>query len=347
MPHNPKLTPKPHAFPRLFGQRPLTVVKNYAESIKVDLVQYPNMTTAIDGLYDFAKATWSEDGHESDRASYEEKQEVLAQMLQGKSLQLGLETIQFIFRISGITRLDTHQIVRQRVGVTFSQQCSGDQFWTHHNVLVEPSIHFSEWNHTFFEEAIETKMAYAGMLDSMKISVQAARSILPHCLDTFIFMKVDLATLLFFHQKRVDNGSQTWQMNEISNQMAAEVIKVFPDLKETFEKNKTRFKFQVEASKDRKNTLSTGLYLPDPDNFEYHEQDFLYQQTKHSMHMLGTTFPDSYYWGSKSISKTQYDEIDLAYDTANREVEREGLINLDILNYNLSLNEKLKSKLGI
>lgn len=344
MPHNSQLTPKKHAFPRLFGQLPLTIVKDYSQSIKVDLVQWPNMSTALDGLYDFAKATWSDDGRESERTSYEDKIEALQQMLNGKTLQLGLETIQFIFRISGITRLDTHQIVRQRIGVTFSQQCSGDQFWTHHNVLVEPSIKASKEGQYFQRIALENKYFYQKLLNNFDVSVQAARSILPHCLDTFIFMRIDLATLLFFHQKRIDNGSQTWQMNEVSQQMADEVCKVFPDLKDTFERNKTRFKFQKEASKDRKNTFSTGLYLPDPDEFDYHNQDFLYQQTKNEMHLAFEPFEDQYYWALSPIRKEQYDEIALEYDKINRVSNEEHWTNYKVREENKKLNETLSKK---
>lgn len=344
MPHNKDLTPKTHAFPNLIGQIPLTRVKDYAHSIKVDLVKHDDPVKMLDGTYDFVKATWSADGRESERASYEEKMHAMSQMLQGKALTLGLETVQFIFRISGITRLDTHQIVRQRVGVTFSQQCSGDQFWTHHDVLVEPSIWTLDRHssHRFIISALEAKKTYMSLLNTGEVSVQAARSILPHCLDTFIFMRVDLATLLFFHQKRIDNGSQTWQMNEISQQMADEVCKVFPDLKETFEKNKTRFKFQREASKDRKNTLSTGLYLPEPDDFPYHERDFLYQRTKNEMHRVAehkvAEIPTEYYWGTTQITREQYDTAHLLYEAVNNTISENHCNNAEALNINMQAN---------
>lgn len=336
MGHNPKLTPKIHAFPNLMGQMPLTRIRDYSRSIKVELVKHDDPVKMIEGTYDFVKATWSVDGRESERATSEQMQEALSQMLQGKSLQLGLETVNFIFRISGITRLDTHQIVRQRIGVTFSQQCSGDQFWTHHDILMEPAIDFSSSSELFKKTALEAKMAYAQMVsDYNNVSLQAARSILPHCLDTFIFMKVDLATLLFFHQKRIDNGSQTWQMNYIAQQMADEVVKVFPDLASAFEKNKTRFKFQKEASKDRKNTLSTGLYLPDPDEFDYHEQDFLYQKTKDDMHFTHSKeMPEmstEYYWGKTEITKQDYEDIELKYDTLNRTALKNHWGNIEVL----------------
>src|SRR3990167_5122124 len=107
MPHNEKLTPKKKAFRVLFGQHPLTKFKDYRES---------------------------------ERASETDMKDALSQMLSGKALGLGLETVNLMFRISGITRIDTHQIVRQRIGVTFSQQCTGDRFLTHNDALIEECI---------------------------------------------------------------------------------------------------------------------------------------------------------------------------------------------------------------
>lgn len=349
MPHNPELDPKQHAFPRRFGQIPLTRVRDYSQSVRVDLIKHDDPVAMLDGTYDFVKATWSEDGREASRATHEEKQEALRQMLSGKTLQLGLETVQFMFRISGITRIDTHQIVRQRIGVTFSQQCSGDQFWNHHDMLVEPSIYYlladvgdySVYN-DFVQTALRTKKVYQEALDC-GVSVQAARSILPHCLETFVFMRVDLATLLFFHQKRIDDGSQTWQMNEIAQQMADRVSEVFPELAETFERNKKRFRFQVEASKDRANTYSTGLYLPSPDEFEYHNDDFLYPETKNRMHLvkeyMKETIPTKYYWGTREITSPQYIQIHRIYS----KLDEYGLSNEEVLRKAHRINLEIAS----
>ena len=126
--HDPNLIPKKHEFGILFGQKPLTKFKDYRKSIKVDLIKYDDREQMLKGTYDFAKATWSVDGRESDDATEEEMKDALAQMIGGKALGLGLETINLMFRMSGINRIDTHQIVRQRIGVTFSQMCSGGSY---------------------------------------------------------------------------------------------------------------------------------------------------------------------------------------------------------------------------
>ena len=342
MPHNPELSPKKHSFRVLFGQKPLTKFKDYRKAIKVDLIKWDDPVQMLKGTYDFVKATWSEDGKESERANEEEMRFALKQMLSGKALGLGLETVNFMFRISGITRIDTHQIVRQRIGITFSQQCTGDRFLTHNDVLIEESIAKDPINLSHFINAtLSAKNAYAYMNDH-GISIQAARSILPHNLETFIFANMNLMTLLFFHQKRIDDGSQTWAINVIAQQMADEVCKVFPDLYEVFEKNKTKFKFQTEASKDRQNTFSTSLYIPKNDtDFDYHERDFLYPQKKLEMHFTETPIPDFHFWGHEKVTPDQYEFAKKKYDELDKDIHENSWSNDEIKERAEKLNNEI------
>ena len=246
--------------------------------------------------------------------------DALNQMLSGKALGLGLETINFTFRISGITRIDTHQLVRQRIGVTFSQQCTGDRMMHHNDILVEEAIAENHYD-DFINATLEAKQCYAKLNDD-GVSIQAARSILPHNLETFIFMNTNLMTVLFFHKKRIDDGSQTWAINEIAQQMADQICLVYPELTEVFEKNKKAFDFQKKASADRKNTFSTNLYLPKVDEFEYHERDFLYQKTKDEMHKLGKPAPTRYFWGTVEIDEALYNQIKFEYDRLVNEIKQ-------------------------
>jgi len=347
MSHNPELTPKHHAFRVLFGQRPLTKFKDYRSNIKVDLIKHDNREDMMRGTFDFVKATWSEDGKESSRATNEEMVEALDAMLSGKALGLGLETVNFMFRIGGITRVDTHQIVRQRIGVTFSQQCTGDRMMQHNDVLVEESIaNNPELLEEFINATLACKQSYANMIDSQKLSIQAARSILPHDLETFIFVNVNLMTLLFFYQKRIDDGSQTWQINEIARQMEQQVCEVFPELQAVFDKHKKTFKFQKEASADRKNMFSTGLYVPKDDEFEYHERDFLYPMKKEEMHFTNTPIADRYFWGKQEITKEQYDYINSCYDILNADIKQNYYSNEEIYRRAMEMNDELDAAIA-
>jgi thymidylate synthase (FAD) len=345
MPHNPNLEPKHHAFRILIGQKPLTRFKNYKNSIRVDLINPESKENMMKRIYDFVKATWSEDGRESERATPEQMKDALTAMLSGKALGLGLETINLTFRVSGINRIDTHQMVRQRIGVTFSQQCTGDRFLNHNDALVEPSIRFSNHYTAYVDATLSAKNSYSELV-SNGVSIQAARSILPHNLETFIFMDTNLMTLLFFHQKRIDDGSQTWSINEIAQQMADEVCKAYPELTEVFERNRKKFKFQEDASKDRANIFSTNLYLPKDDTFEYHDRDFLYQEKKNEMHKLTEDFLDDYYWGWYGVTKEMYEQIKNDYKLLDTEIDSNHYTNEEIKSKAELINKKYEEILS-
>jgi thymidylate synthase (FAD) len=340
MPHNPELTPKKHKFKILFGQIPLTHFKDYRKSIKVQLVEPEPKEKMMKRIYGFVNSTWA-DNIEELEGTEEQQLDALNQMLSGKALQLGLETVNLTFLISGITRVDTHQIVRQRIGVTFSQQCTGDRFLHHNDVLVEQIFNQDELLlNEYINATLECKNLYAEMIDA-EISIQAAREILPHNLETFIWMHTNLLTLLQFHAKRIEDGSQTWTMNEIAQQMADETIKAYPELFGVFEKNKKKFTFQKEASKDRENTFSTSLYLPRENDFDYNERDFLYQRGKQAMHAINDPIEDKYFWGYVELKKETFDMIKMRYDRFNLDVEQADWSNEEIKTQAESLNQDL------
>jgi len=196
---------------------------------------------------------------------------------------------------------------------------------------------------------LHAKNAYAEMCDSQQVSIQAAREILPHNLETFIFVKINLMTLLQFYKKRIDDGSQTWSMNIIAQQMADEVCNEYPELKPVFEKNKTSFKFQTDASRDRKNLFSTSLYIPQMDTeFEYNERDFLYQKKKNEMHFTNTPIKDEFYWGFTKITEKDYNQIKNIYDKLSDEGDKKHLSNLEMINKLIEVNsyfdDKFKNK---
>ena len=347
MPHVNILEPKKHAYRILIGQLPLTHFKDYRKSIQVKLLKYDDRKSMLNGTYDFIKATWSEDGKESERASEADKLDALNQMLSGKTLSLGLETINLMFRIGGISRVDTHQIIRQRVGVTFSQQCTGDRFLHHNNALVEECIAAKpKLLKKFINATLVCKNTYADLANS-GISVQVVREILPHNEETFIFMNTNLQTLLFFFQKRIEDGSQTWQMNEISKQMASEVCKVYPELRTVFDRFSTTFKLQRDQSADRKNLYSSSLYVPKVDEFEYNTRDFLYNQKKEDMLFTHTPIEDIYYWEYNKLTEDQYVTIKEIYNQLDIRIkEKHGISNNEIKAMAEQTNAQIRSVYG-
>lgn len=347
MAHNKALVPKKHPYRIRFGQKPLTHFKDYRKAIKVDLVKYDDRLRMLAGVYDFVTSTWSEDGMESTRVREKQMQDALQQMLSGKTLSLGLETINLMFRITGISRIDTHQIVRQRVGVTFSQHCSGDQWWSHRDCLVAENIAQDPGMlKEFIDSTLKSKNTYVDLIDSGKVSIQEAREILPHNLETFIFMNTNISTLLFFYQKRIDDSSQTWQINEISRQMAREVCVVYPEMKPVFEKFSKKFTMARDAEADRASTFATALYLPKEDNYEYHKRDYLYDKTKEEYNWTNTPIEDQYYWGYRKITKEQHKHIYQLYEGNAKLVEIDHMSNSQIKALNHETNDRIEGLLA-
>ena len=340
MSHNENLVPKKHEFSILFGQTPLTKFKDYRSSIKVELLNPEPKETMMKRIYQFVKATWADDPSQNENATDQQMEDALNAMLSGKALGLGLETVNLTFKISGITRIDTHQIVRQRIGVTFSQQCTGDRMMHHNEVLMEECINGSLSRSDFIGATLDAKLTYAKMIDN-GVSIQAARTILPHNLETFIFMNTNLATLLFFYQKRIDDGSQTWEINEVARQMADQVCKAYPELAQVFDKAKKKFRFQREASADRANTFSTSLYLPKEDEFEYHNRDFLYNATKEDMHFTETPVEDEYFWGKRKVSRNAYEVIKKMYKELDEQIHEENPSNEEIFRLAALTNQNI------
>lgn len=344
MPHLNTLTPKQHPFRIVFGQKALTHYKDYRKAIKVELLNPEPKEQMMRRIYQFVRATWADTPEQNANPTEEQMSEGLTAMLSGKSLGLGLEATNLTFKISGISRVDLQQIVRQRIGVVYSVQCTGDRDLRHSEILVEESIAKNASNLTSFIDAINlTKSSYVAMVDSQGVSIQAARLVLPEAREGFMFMNTNLSTLMFFHQKRIDDGSQTWEINQIAQKMADAVCEVYPELAGVFEKNKTKFKFQREASADRKNTFSTGLYLPKVDDYDYHERDVLYPMTKEQMHFTNTPIEDTYYWGLMKLSKKQYDLVQNKYAENNKKIHSNCPPNEEILKMNRQTNSELSN----
>lgn len=326
-----------------FGQKPLTHFKDYRKAIKIELLEPESEEQMMKRLYRFVRATWEDSPDDNLHPTEQQMKEGLDAMLSGKALGLGLEATSLTFVISGITRVDLQQIVRQRVGVTFSVQCTGDRDLRHNSILIEESV---AQDLVLLDQVIEShllpKKVYSDLLDSGKVSIQAARLFLPESREMHMYMHTNLSTFLFFYQKRIDDSSQTWQINEVVRKMADEICKVYPQMKPVFEKASTSFKMAKNAEADRASTFATALYLPKEDSYEYHDRDYLYNKTKEEFNFTNTSIEDKYYWGSELVTEIVYRRIKEEYDAAARVADEKYMSNDEIKAYNENVNEAIR-----
>ena len=156
-------------------------------------------------------------------------------LVEGGALGHAMECLNVNVSVSGVTRIFTHQLVRQRIGITFSQQCSGEVDWRHAQVLIPRAC--KEWWEDIVQHSISCKEMYAGMVDSKTISLQEARYILPQTLATHIHFKCSLATLFQLYAKRCCTMSQTWEMVLFCEKLKQGILSNYPELAPMFKEN--------------------------------------------------------------------------------------------------------------
>ena len=119
------------------------------------------------------------------------------------------------------------------------------------------------------------------MTDSKVISMMDSRMILPKCMTSFYYMRLNLKDLIGFVRQRQDVQIQPAADNVLAARMAIEACKSVPELTQVFnfDTQDTHYikTFRVKEG-DKWISRGTNLYQPEPknDTFDYHEEDTIY-----------------------------------------------------------------------
>jgi len=207
------------------GEEPKGGIKNSYESIGVELVS--DVRNWKSAMFTFIMGSYNNDPNklENFEPTPEEVDEIINSAIEGEALPLAMEIPTFTFKITGIDRIITHQIVRSRIGVTFSQHCTGDNDVRHLDMLLPKPIleNVSErMKQKVVNALFNIKGIYAELLDEEKISIQDARHILPQCIDTYIYMTANFMMLKNFCARRLCTN-ETVQMQRISTLIRKEI----------------------------------------------------------------------------------------------------------------------------
>ena len=117
-----------------FGQKPLTKFVDNLSNIQVKLIDWPDQERLKRVFANMTNASWFEDF--SKEASSDELEEVVKDMLMGKSLAQASEHPQFCFLVSGIDLHITHAIVRNRIGIAYLQRSLAVSDLRHEDIIV-------------------------------------------------------------------------------------------------------------------------------------------------------------------------------------------------------------------
>ena len=283
MPKNNNLTPVELPMTLRFNEKPITKFKNKLNSIKIELMSAPTMEELRSYLPQFITATWQEVGDKyfDNRISTKEKDKIIKDAFFGKALPTALETINLVFRISGISLQEVTHIIRYRQAA-FSADCSGDKWWSHKNALVPAAVENSEEFYDRYKKIVEdAKQLYCDMIDSRKISIMDARYILPRCLETFYYMRINLKDAIYFIKQRIDKQIQPETDNIIAYQMYCAILEQYPIANGLIDIHQPSH-FYVKTARTGK---ATNLYYPDADSdkFEWNDKDFIYQNYRNEM----------------------------------------------------------------
>lgn len=230
MPRNDNLEPVELPMAQKWGAKPHTRFRNNLVSIDVKLISCPTTEQLRSYLPQFLEATWAEYPSEASELSVAEKDELIRACILGKALPTALETIGLVFQISGISIQEATHLLRYRTG-SFSADCSGDKWWTDRDALVPFSVQNSPEFYERYQQVVkDAKELYCDMIDSKEISIMDARYILPRCLETFYFMRMNLKDAIAFINQRIDKQIQPETDNIIAYQMACEIVDKIPCL---------------------------------------------------------------------------------------------------------------------
>ena len=300
MPKNLNLKPVKLPMDLKFGQEPKTTFYNNLEHLKVELVDAPTRSQALNVAWQYVKATWADHHSDTnpDNVSIQELSANLEDVLNFRALPTPMECLGFTFKLSGLSFQEVTHIIRHRAG-SFAAQCTGDRDLRDDPAVIPEAVQNSpEFLERWKRLVVESKQLYADMCDSKDVSMMDARMILPKAMTSFYLMRLNLKDLLGFIAQRQDMQIQPAADNLLAAYMAREVLKVLPEASTRINFNKPDMHyvktFRVPDGKGGFTSRGTNLYWPEPKNdlFEYHPDDSIYQSRREDIngenHIPGT-----------------------------------------------------------
>ena len=180
MPQNNDLDPVSLPMKLKFGQESNTNFYNNLEALKVELVDSPSRSQALNVAWQYVKATWA-DHHDDTNPSSASMQELSANLedvFSFRALPTPMECMGFTFKLSGLSFQEVTHIIRHRAG-SFAAQCTGDRDLRDDPAVIPESVQNSpEFLERYMRLVHESKQLYSDMTDSKDVSMMDARMIL-------------------------------------------------------------------------------------------------------------------------------------------------------------------------
>lgn len=144
-----------------------------------------------------------------------------------------LEHAVFTFRVEGISRALTHQLVRHRIA-SYSQRSQRYVDEGEFGYVVPPTIGKREEALKLFEDSMRQAEETYKSLRTMEIPKQDARYVLPNAAQTKIYITMNARSLRNFFALRLAKSAQ-WEIRDLACKMFDHVFElaqpIFEDLK--------------------------------------------------------------------------------------------------------------------
>lgn len=218
--------------------------------MKVELIRYtPEPEKVVAAAAKLCYSKTGIDGILDDLDS--SKTEKFLNILMDLGHESPIEHVYFTFGVEGVSRVLTHQLVRHRIGCSYSQQSQRyvklDQF----EYIIPPQIKNIEKARELFIKAMEEDQKYydsivdilyadnfenltkAGVSEKSarqiaeKLSIEDARYVFPNACETKIVFTMSARALLHFFRLRACERAQ-WEIRELSFEMIKKVKEVAP-----------------------------------------------------------------------------------------------------------------------
>jgi thymidylate synthase (FAD) len=138
-----------------------------------------------------------------------------------------MEHVCFTFAIDGISRACSHQLVRHRIGVSFSQKSQRYVKENQFEYVTPPKIAAKPELAEKFDKAMADMQGVYEELLAAGVPAEDARFVLPNAASTSLVVTMNVRSLWHFFELRCCNRAQ-WEIRALANAMLTEVREVAP-----------------------------------------------------------------------------------------------------------------------
>ena len=194
------------------------------KSIQTKLISYPQETDLIAKMAAAICYSGSHTYEEVRKKAEERPAEYLSKIVKNGHLSI-LEHNIYVFYVSGLSRVASHQLVRKRIA-SYSQQSQRYVSAENFKAVIPETIKDSDFIDDYNQKLEECGNLYQKMVDG-GVPKEDARFILPGATTTQLIVSMNAHSLIDFFVQRLCVRSQ-WEIRQLAELMLDEVRKVSP-----------------------------------------------------------------------------------------------------------------------